>query len=121
MRVVRVLRNGSPPAWAWLLLIIGMVTVFVLIMPIGTLFQVRHEYQDVRSNVALLSRRSQVLGKEITKLNSTKEIEAIAHQRYGLIQPTQQEFVVLPGPKAQSAYGPVPVGSAVPTTTVVKG
>jgi cell division protein FtsB len=98
-----------------------MIAVFVMIMPIRTYFQVKHNYDAVSHQVSVLTQEAKSLSKQMNKLDSSQEIQSIAHQRYGLIKPNQEEFVVLPTPKSQSIYGSVPSGSAVPTTNASSG
>jgi cell division protein FtsB len=98
-------------------LLIGVACVAVIVLfvlPGRTLLQQRDTLARTRHQIQVLDNENAKLAATARSLQSDGEIERLARQRYGLVMPGQQAYVVLP-----PAAG-VPAGRT-PSTTVPPG
>ena len=108
---------GGPSPWAIAVLIVLMAGLFLAVMPIRTYLQQRHTVASLSHQLATLNASNKATTQQIAQLNSPSKIQGIGHSRYGLVQPGQTSYVILPSQASGNAVGSVPQGLAVPTTT----
>ena len=112
-------RRGRDPALvrrraAWLVAAVTALGVTVLfVLPGRTWLEQRSALARTSHQLSQLSAENAKLSQTASSLNTDAEIEHIARERYGLVMPGEQEYVVLP-----PAPG-VPAGEASTTTTTI--
>ena len=87
--------------------LLAMVTVaavlFLFAFPVRTLIDQRHQTAQAERQAKGLAAENAKLSQEATQLQTNSEIEQLARQRYGLVEPGDKAYTVLP---------------ALPTTTI---
>jgi cell division protein FtsB len=84
--------------------------LFAFVYPTRTLLDQRRATDRAHSQVELLRRENAKLAGEAHKLDTDVEIARIAREYYGLVQPGEQPFVILPTPTTSAP----PTGGAAP-------
>jgi cell division protein FtsB len=97
--------GGAPPGVrrrrflpAALLGVVLVGLLFVFVYPTRTFLDERRATSRAQTQLALLQAENKKLAGESKLLNSDAEIERLARERYGLVKPGEQAFVIVPVP-----------------------
>ncbi|HVA44588.1 MAG TPA: cell division protein FtsL [Acidimicrobiales bacterium] len=91
---------------ALLLVVLAVMTamgMFLFGYPTRTYLEQRAQLTSEQAMVDRLAVQNQTLQSEAAQLQNTGEIERLARQDYGLVQPGQEAYAILPGPTPASA------------------
>lgn len=94
--------------WAILALAVVGVGMFLFGYPTRTYLEQRSSLASEQATVARLSAQNRSLQSEAAGLQTNAEIERLAREDYGLVQPGQEAYAILPAPippKATSSAG----------------
>ncbi len=92
-----------------MVVLVGLLFVFVY--PTRTFLEQRRETEQARDQLALLQSQRARLQAQAKDLSKDGEVVRIARERYGLVQPGQIPFLILPTPTTTTT-------PAKPRTTV---
>jgi cell division protein FtsB len=93
----------------------GVVLVgllFAFVYPTRTFLDQRSETNKARAQLELLQSENARLARESKQLSTDGEIERLAREKYGLVKPGEQPYVILPAPT--STVPPAPTSTAPP-------
>lgn len=94
---------------AWLLAAVTVLAVLLLfVLPGRTLLRQRASLQRTERQLQALRAEDAHLQQTAAALRSDAEIERLARQRYGLVRPGEQAYVVLPRRPATTPVPPTP-------------
>jgi len=109
----------------------GALVLTVVEFPLSELLRQHGELALARGQLLTLSSRNSSLRADIAALSANSTVNAIAHEEYGLVQPGQHSYVILPAtnsaarsslaipvipPQDLIASSPEPGHIAIPTT-----
>lgn len=104
--------------WGVMAGVVVAVGLFLFGYPTRTYLEQRTQLSQQQAKLDRLAAQNQSLSGEASRLQNTAEIERIARQDYGLVQPGQEAYAILPSPRAStSANNGGQSGSAGSTTT----
>jgi cell division protein FtsB len=83
--------------------IAGALIVIAAEFPLSELLHQHAELALVRGQLSTLASRNASLTADIDALSSSSTVNAIAHEEYGLVQPGQLSFVILPTANSAAA------------------
>jgi cell division protein FtsB len=83
------------------LLLAAIMLLFVF--PTRTYLAQRRELDRVRDDVTTLEQRNEALRDAARRLDTPAEIERLAREKYNLVRPGEQPFVVVPAPNGSEA------------------
>lgn len=92
--------------WGVMAGVVVAVGLFLFGYPTRTYLEQRGQLTQEQAKLDRLAAQNQNLSSEASRLRNTAEIERIARQDYGLVQPGQEAYAILPSP------------SSTPTTAV---
>jgi cell division protein FtsB len=102
--------------------VVVAVGLFLFGYPTRTYLDQRAQLSQQQAKLDRLAAQNQSLSGEASRLQNTAEIERIARQDYGLVQPGQEAYAILPSPasstSSDSAGKP---GSGGSTTSTIQG
>ncbi|MCU4187077.1 septum formation initiator family protein [Acidiferrimicrobium sp. IK] len=96
-----------------LLSVTGVAVIVLFVLPGRQLLDQGRQLSSTRRQINMLSQENAKLTKEAASLQTDATIEQLARQKYGLVMPGEQAYVVLP--QATPAPGSA---QSTPTTTV---
>lgn len=109
--------NVGPSPLVLAAVLMAMAGVFLAVMPIRTYLEQHRTEVSVSRQLASLDHQDASLSAQISRLSSSSQVELIARTRYGLVEPGDTSYVILPSPSSGQQVGSVPSGSAVPAST----
>ena len=86
----------SPSPLALVLLMVAMAALFLAIMPVRTYLAQHRTEVTVSKQLAELNRENRNLSAQIARLSTPSQVETIARSRYGLVEPGEKSYVILP-------------------------
>lgn len=106
---------------------LGTIVLVAIEFPFRQLMSQRVQISKAALALQAIENHNAILQHDITSLSKTSTILSIAHQEYGLVQPGQHSYVILPNASAKQNMNPltalvVPaevLGSTSGTTTSV--
>jgi cell division protein FtsB len=102
--------------------VVVAVGLFLFGYPTRTFLEQRAQLSQQQAKLDRLAAQNQSLSGEASRLQNTAEIERIARQDYGLVQPGQEAYAILPSPASSSASNTGgKAGSGAPTTSTTQG
>ena len=115
---------------ARLLFAVAVVLAVVILatsFPIGQLMQARSSAAVAATELSRVQRENRALASEVRRLKTGSAIQQIAHEDYGLVDPGQRSYVVMPrngSSRAGAAAGPlgnhqIPQSDLVPSDSVL--
>jgi cell division protein FtsB len=104
--------------WGVVAGVVVAVGLFLFGYPTRTYLEQRSQLTQEQAKLDRLAAQNQSLSTEASRLQSTAEIERIARQNYGLVQPGQEAYAILPSPTARNGSASSSSSSgAAPTST----
>jgi len=100
-----------------LLALLGVVGLGAF--PARAYFDQQHQREELARQVDELARANAALAAERDHLGTEEAIERLARERYQLVRPGEEAYVILPeagGPPAASGPAPAPAASEPPPT-----
>jgi cell division protein FtsL len=94
------LRIQRPSMRIALLLVVLVGLLFAFVYPTRTFLDQRNETNKARSQLEVLRAENARLARESKRLSTDAEIERLARQKYGLVRPGEQPYVILPAPSS---------------------
>ena len=94
----------------FLVVLVGLLFAFVY--PTRTFLDQRDETSKARAQLEVLESENARLSRESKQLSTDSEIERLAREKYGLVQPGERPFVILPAPS--STVQPAPSSTVPP-------
>jgi cell division protein FtsL len=94
----------------FVVVLVGLLFAFVY--PTRTFLDQRSETNKARAQLELLQSENARLAHESKQLSTDAEIERLAREKYGLVKPGEQPYVILPAPT--STLPPAPASTAPP-------
>jgi cell division protein FtsL len=100
-------RGAHRPAWSrrrrstvlvLLLCLAFVVLLFVFVYPTRTFVQQRRELDNAQQQLTVLDQGTKTLKSENDRLQSDAEVERRAREDYGLVQPGETPYVLVPAP-----------------------
>jgi cell division protein FtsL len=82
----------------FLVVLVGLLFAFVY--PTRTFLDQRDETNKARAQLGVLQSENARLARESKQLSTDSEIERLAREKYGLVQPGERPFVILPAPSS---------------------
>jgi cell division protein FtsB len=89
--------------------------LFVFVFPTRALLSQRSTISETQQQVNLLHRENAALGKQAQQLQSGTAVDRIARERYDMVRPGEQAWVVVPAPAATTTT--LPAVTTAPATT----
>jgi cell division protein FtsL len=86
--------------------------LFAFVYPTRTFLDQRSETNKARAQLELLQSENARLARESKQLSTDAEIERLAREKYGLVKPGEQPYVILPAPT--TTVPPAPASTAPP-------
>ena len=83
--------------WPLALLVAGALVMILLGFPLRTYMSQRSALSRADSTLASLSAQNKALQQQANQLQSPAEVEYLARADYGLVQPGQEAYALLPG------------------------
>lgn len=105
--------------WGVVAGVVVAVGLFLFGYPTRTYLEQRAQLTQEQAKLERLASQNQSLSAEASRLQSTGEIERIARQNYGLVQPGQEAYAILPSPSAGGGSAPAS-GSTTSTSSAPK-
>ena len=93
----------------FLVVLVGLLFAFVY--PTRTFLDQRADTNKARAQLEVLHSENARLARESKRLSTETEIERLAREKYGLVQPGERPFVILPAPTTTTTP---PVASTAP-------
>jgi cell division protein FtsB len=97
---------------AALFVVVLVGLLFAFVYPTRTFLDQRSDTNKARAQLELLHSENARLARESKQLSTDAEIERIAREKYGLVKPGEQPYVILPAPT--STLPPPPTSTAPP-------
>ena len=97
---------------AALFVVVLVGLLFAFVYPTRTFLDQRAETNKARAQLELLQAENARLSRESKQLSTDSEIERLAREKYGLVKPGEQPYVILPAPT--STLPPAPTSTAPP-------
>ncbi len=86
----------SPSPLSLVILMVVMAGLFLAIMPVRTYLAQHRTEVSVSHRLSDLNRENKDLSTQIARLSTSAQIENIARSRYGLVEPGERSYVILP-------------------------
>lgn len=83
--------------------LVGAVIVVAAEFPLNELLHQHAELALTQEQLATLASRNSSLNADVIALSSNSTVNAIAHEEYGLVQPGQSSYVILPAANSAAA------------------
>jgi cell division protein FtsB len=83
--------------------VIGALVVVGAEFPLSELLHQHAELATTQSQLSTLASRNSSLSADVSALSSNSTVNAIAHEEYGLVQPGQASYVILPAADSATA------------------
>ena len=96
----------------FLVVLVGLLFAFVY--PTRTFLDQRPETSKARAPARGPAGGERAAGAGAKRLSTDAEIERLAREKYGLVQPGEQPFVILPAPTTSTAPPSAPASSTPP-------
>lgn len=90
---------------------IGAVVLVAIEFPLKELLAQRSQIAAAAQELSTIDNHNAALSAAIKSLSQPSQIAAIAHQEYGLVQPGQRSYVILPSASSKTAVDPVAPGA----------
>ena len=87
--------------------IMGAVALGALEFPFRELMNQRSAIAQTAAELQAVESHNSILRQDITALSKSSTIASIAHQEYGLVEPGQRSYVILPGAHSQRDTNPL--------------
>lgn len=100
--------------WGVVAGVVVAVGLFLFGYPTRTYLEQRAQLSQQQARLDRLTAQNQSLAGEASRLQNTAEIERIARQDYGLVQPGQEAYAILPAPATPTS---AKAGTAASSTT----
>lgn len=84
--------------WGVMAGVVVAVGLFLFGYPTRTYLEQRAQLTQEQAKLDQLTAQNQTLSGQAARLQNTAEIERIARQDYGLVQPGQEAYAILPSP-----------------------
>ena len=97
---VKRLRIQRPSMRVAMVLVVFVGLLFAFVYPTRTFLDQRNETNKARAQLEVLQSENARLARESKRLSTDSEIERLARQKYGLVRPGEQPFVILPAPSS---------------------
>ena len=94
------LRIQRPSMRLALVLVVLVGLLFAFVYPTRTFLDQRNETNKARAQLETLQAENARLARESKRLSTDSEIERLAREKYGLVQPGERAFVILPAPSS---------------------
>jgi cell division protein FtsL len=94
------LRIQRPSMRLALLLVVLVGLLFTFVYPTRTFLDQRSQTNKARHQLGVLQAENARLAEESKRLSTDSEIERLAREKYGLVEPGQQPWVILPAPSS---------------------
>jgi len=104
--------------WPLALLVAGALVMILLGFPLRTYMSQRAALSRAHTTLATLSAQNKTLQQQAAQLQSPAEIEYLARADYGLVQPGQEAYALLPGSAPASTTQSTIPGSTIPGSTI---
>lgn len=101
------------------LLVIALLFVFVF--PTRSYLTQRHDLAQAETRLELLRSQRKQLDREAKKLGTDAEIERLAREKYHLVKPGEQAYVVIPSDPTTTAPAPTTATTAATRTSASRG
>jgi len=99
--------------------IVGVVgLLFLFVFPTRTWLDQRRQTQEIEQQVELFRAENQKLQEEQDRLQSDQAVERLARERFNLVKPGEQAYVIVPAPTTTTTEpqdGDEEAGSEEPT------
>ena len=95
----------------FLVVLVGLLFAFVY--PTRTFLDQRADTNKARAQLEVLQSENARLARESKRLSTDSEIERLAREKYGLVQPGERPFVILPAPST-TTVAPAPATATTP-------
>lgn len=102
-------RRSRPPrtGFSKLLLVLGVgVAAFLLFLPARQLVGQQQRIHRLESRLEALQRENQELSAEVERLSDPEELELIARERFGLVEPGERLYAFTPTPTPEPTPEP---------------
>lgn len=96
-RTEQVLRRRAVALRASVALVVAIGLLFVVVFPVSSWLDQRASLDQAEHRLGILRSERQRLDRTARRLKSDAEVERIARQRYGMVHPGEQAYVVVPG------------------------
>lgn len=87
--------------------VLGAIVLVAVEFPLRQLMSQRAQISRTALALQAVESHNAILQHDITALSKTSTILAIAHQEYGLVQPGQRSYVILPNAGAKQNMNPL--------------
>ena len=101
------------------LLVVALLFVFVF--PTRSYLSQRHELAQAENRLELLRSQRKQLDREAKKLGTDAEIERLAREKYHLVKPGEQAYVVIPSDPTTTAPAPTTATTAASPPSASRG
>jgi cell division protein FtsB len=88
--------------------VVAVAIVFLFVLPGRTLLAQNRSLATTRHRADVLAAENARLAQQVSKLQSSSQIEQIARQQYGLVKPGEKAYAIIP-----------PAATTTTTTTTV--
>jgi cell division protein FtsL len=93
---------------AALFVVVLVGLLFAFVYPTRTFLDQRADTNKARGQLEVLQSENARLARESKRLSTDSEIERLAREKYGLVQPGERPFVILPAPSTTTIPPPAP-------------
>lgn len=82
---------------ALLMIILGTAAMFAFVYPTRAAVDQQRRIENAKERIAVLSKETEKLKEERERLKQDDEIERIAREKYGYVEPGEDSYQVTPG------------------------
>jgi len=97
-------RSTRPRVALGVVVLVGLLFVFVF--PTRTWLEQQRQTRDVEEQIGLLQAENEKLEEEQERLRSDEAVERLARERFNLVNPGEQAYVIVPAPTTTTT--PIP-------------
>ncbi|HUY06200.1 MAG TPA: hypothetical protein VMU99_02930 [Acidimicrobiales bacterium] len=90
-----------------LVALLGTIALVAIEFPLRQLISQRVQISKTALALQIVESHNAILQHDIASLSKTSTIISIAHQEYGLVQPGQRSYVILPNAGAKQNMNPL--------------
>lgn len=101
--------------------IVGAVVVVGVEFPLSELLHQHAELALTQQQLSTLASRNSSLTADVVALSSNSTVNAIAHEEYGLVQPGQRSYVILPAANSAAAKQGLSIAAIPPQDLIASG
>jgi len=87
--------------------VIGAIALGAIEFPLRQLMNQRSQISQAAAELQAVNSHNAILKQDISSLAKSSTIASIAHQEYGLVQPGQRSYVILPNAHAMQNMNPL--------------